>query len=515
MTELVSRTWFTRGSLWLLAVGIFALAAVAFPTFRAPDEPAHVDRVFSIQQDPAAAFDQLRPLSEQVRMGSIALGLTGSPSGLPPLPSGSVDDRAFDEVAPDGTPSDLRNQMTQHPPLYYGLAALWTTTLQALDSGRTSMAGVVLGMRLLGVALLASLPALSVVAARRAGLDRASAYSAGIIVLGVPMLAHIAGSVSNDTLLTLLGAVLTLQLVAVVREEPADRPWWARPVAIGAIAALALLTKGFGLIVLGWIPLTLLLAPISWSRKLRELGLIVLTSGIGLAWWIRNLVVEGTIQPDHASLPVATADFVPDAAWWIPFAARRLVQRFWVEPDVAQDVALTGMAAAGILIVLVAVGSVVMLHRQEHAVLAVLAFPLVGTLGIMIVGAWQLYVRTGAPFGIHGRYLYPALPAIAIVAAAAMTSVPIRHRRLAIGALLLAALTYQSRVMLAALTFYWGDERRGPVSAALAAAADWAPTPPLAIVAMGALALLGLMGTALSVWSLREPDQRMVRDTAS
>src|SRR5690606_27500601 len=117
-----------------------------------------------------------------VRRGSIALGLTGSPADLPPLPAAAADDRPFETFAPANEPSDLRNQMTQHPPAYYALVATWTAVVEALDPGPAGVAAVVLAMRLAGVGLVAAVPALSVVAARRAGLDRVSASAAGIAV---------------------------------------------------------------------------------------------------------------------------------------------------------------------------------------------------------------------------------------------------------------------------------------------------------------------------------------------
>lgn len=480
--------WLT---VWMAAV--LVLSAVVFPSFRAPDEVAHFDRVVGIAESPQTAVDRYRPVAERVRGAARAVGMTGAAGDVAPLTAADADRRPLEAFRTADDTSGIRNQMTQHPPAYYLLAAAVLQTLEGFGAGWSSVVAAVLALRLLGVALVLFLPALTIIGARQWGLDAGGSVAAGICVAAVPMLAHIGASVNNDTLLIGLGGVLTAQLLCVATAPSTDRARWASAPVVGLTALIALLTKGFALIVLGWLPLAYVVAPDGWRQRLHDLLLALTISSVGLAWWVRNLAVEGIIQPDHTALPSAVSDFAVDTGWWVAFGVRRLVQRFWVEPDIATDITTYEPVAAVVLTLLVVSGSVIAMRRDQRGPAAVLLFPSVALFAVMTFGAWQLYTRTGQPFGIHGRYLYPALPGMGILAGATVSALPSSWRWGTVSALLLVATAYQIRVLLAALTFYWGPRRRGGLSDALAAVEAWTPLPISLLLVTGATLLVAVV----------------------
>ncbi len=86
-----------------------------------------------------------------------------------------------------------RNQMTQHPPLYYSLLGGVSTVITSFLPGDDvwSLDRLVYLLRLLNVALIAPLPALAYVAGRRLGTSVHGAVAAGLVVISVPQLAHL------------------------------------------------------------------------------------------------------------------------------------------------------------------------------------------------------------------------------------------------------------------------------------------------------------------------------------
>jgi small subunit ribosomal protein S36 len=96
-------------------------------------------------------------------------------------------------------------------------------------------------LRLANAAVVAPLPLLAWWAARRFGHDHRTGVVAAISLLAVPMLTHIGSTLNNDNLLTLLGAVLVALLAGVLRGDRSVRT----AVLVGAVVALALLTKAF------------------------------------------------------------------------------------------------------------------------------------------------------------------------------------------------------------------------------------------------------------------------------
>lgn len=457
--------------LTVAAVSLLVVHASVFPPFRAPDEAAHVDRVLQLAETPTDAFSSLRLLGEDVLAAEVATGFTGPPSELPPLGLRPAQaDKPFAELERLPNPPELRNQMTQHPPTYYAIVGL---VLRGWQSNPNTLLSDVMLLRLLSGLGVVVLPSLAYVTCQRLGGARKECLLSGIACLSVPMLYHIGGAVNNDAWLSASFSIVVLQAVERLRSR--HSPLWARGTCWTGTIAATMWLKGFGLAV---VPFVLLAEIIRVRRHGVDVGGLVATIlgvGGGAAWRLRNLVVEGTLQPTHASLPVASAGFSPDWSWWVPFGIDRVVGRFWVEPDVAQDFFL-GEPVAGILLtVALGAGSFVMWRCKKRSEMLLLLLPTMGCVAIMVYGAATYYAETGAPFGLHGRYVYPGLTVLSALAGRSVALVAERYRQSTLDLCLLLALGYQLVVAYAALTFYWGVERRGPILGAVEALRGWVP----------------------------------------
>src|SRR5690606_15481942 len=114
----------------------------------------------------------------------------------------------------------------------------------------------------------------------RAGLLAAAA------LLAVPQLAHIMGSVSNDSLAVTLGSVV---IWCGVRVMTGDRTWWTTA-GMGVALALALLTKGTAVPLIAYSAFVLLLWPRDLTLRQRLLRAFI---GLSVAfaggwWWAKN-----------------------------------------------------------------------------------------------------------------------------------------------------------------------------------------------------------------------------------
>lgn len=477
-------------------LGALLTAATLYPTYRAPDEPAHVDQVRAIRHDWSVPGLGERQLSRQV-VGSYPLVgyLSGVPGQAPPLAAADAPSRAdrpsFDAIAPD-EPTTLGNQMPQHPPLYYLLAAVWLVILEA-GAGEVAFDLTVWWLRLLGVLLVAPLPWLAARTARHVGLDAPAVAGAAVGVLAVPMLAHVGSAVNNDVLLVLLAAVASVHGAAVAAGDLSVR----RALWLGLATGGALLTKGLALAL---VPFVVGAVIAGWSRlRTRRPALVAGAVALGTAlvvggwWWVRNLLEHGTVQPGGAPSPTPPEGFVPDLGWWAPFLVGRLVRRWWIEPDtVARTTPPVLVVATAVAIALIVVALATSRRRRE---LGVLLLPALGCLAIVVAGGWRAYARTGIPFAIHGRYLYAGLVGLVVVAGVGAARL---LRGWAPAALLAGAVLLQLTAAWWTLTFYWGIADVTAPLASIRAWLAWSPVPPVLTLAPVVLAATGVAGVGLT-----------------
>ncbi|TDD71020.1 phospholipid carrier-dependent glycosyltransferase [Jiangella aurantiaca] len=499
---------------WLIAAVHLAIAlaqTAVFPNARSPDERQQVDLVLQVAQgeawpwpDPGTAF-----VTEGVEAGYF-------------VPTDRLPGRQYladrDDVAPrgerpsyadagGGAPMDeMYNQLIQHPPLYYllggGVVSLipgWAD--QPLDA-------VWMVLRWGNALLTAILPILLFLTARRLGLPAPLPVVAAATPLVVPELTHIESSVNNDTLLIVVFAAATYLVARVLTGDLR----WRVGAALGAVTSLALLTKGFALLMPAWIVLAYVIAGVRTRRGADAVrGLLVAgaASVPGALWWLRNKVVYGTIQPHgtHTEPPDLTAVYGwSDGGWdWLSRFAERMVTLFFVnDHDSSRSMdASWWMARVALVVVLVGIGAALVRRGIPRPVALVLLFPIPALAGIVARGSWEQFAAFGSTGAAQqGRYLFPGVVGLMVVAVAGAAALAPAWRRWVLPGLLALAVVMHAAFWHDAWTLYWlpADGLAG-LGRAIAAVAFWYPLPA---VLLGVVLVAGMAAAALLVrWTVR------------
>lgn len=457
---------------------IGSLYAAGTPAWQAPDEPAH--------------YNYIRSLA------------TGE--GIPVMEMGDYDQDYLGRLTSEAFPPDLSIASLEYedhqPPLYYLLA---TPVYRISD-------GDVLSLRLFSLFLGGTGIATLFLLLRefRPG-EPALAWLGGGLVAFVPQVVAIMASINNDALVMPL---LWLWLVLGLRYLRGATPAWA----LGLVAGALLLTKTTGY---GVLPLAILLvalrvrrAGMAWTWGGRQLAAILLPAGLlGGLWWLRNVTVYG--WPDllglmrHDLVVVGqprTADwiaaqglfpFLREGIWtlfrsfWGQFGWMGVVLDVRIYQGLAIFTALTVYGAAWALLDVVGrKGDVGGDARERDGWILLGAAALITV--TMLVGYNLTFVQH------QGRYLFPALPAMALGAALGWRR--LAGRQLAVGTALVLLVMV---VALAAIGLIRGDLPAWPMAMLGAAALGLfalAFVPPKwhgVVVAGGLLAM-----ASLDLWCL-------------
>ncbi len=511
-------------ALTFLVVGVAATWALLTPPLRAPDEPQHLSSVLRLAYGggwPAPGDAALAPAVEQARddvaletdvpgrwVNRRAVPQFATATIVPGVERARVDaSAALAQEAPTG-PEDV-DQMTQHPPLYYALGAGVLRVTGLVDARWDQQ---LLALRLFDVLLFAPLVPLAAWSARRLTGSAAAGVVAATFPLLVPQAAHILGSVTNDALVTLVGAVVT---ALVVRVLTGDRTL-GTTVVIGAVVGIGLLTKVMAAFLLPVVALAYLLSPggtfgprgtegVGRRSALASDALRVLVAGsvalaVGGWWWVRNVVVYGVVQPNGMlRVPFEEEQYGPVA--YAAKAWRTLAMTFfgdfgWLDLRTPQVYWLTSA------VLLLALGVVALVSRRTwRPVLTLVTLPTALTAAIL-VNAWAYYRDHGMIAGVQGRYLFGGLAALAVVVAVAVLrlvgAARVRFAVPVVLALALVATAYGLRV--AATGFY-----RAPGQTVGEAWERWQLLSPVGsawlIGVPAATALLAVAAVALAVRS--------------
>lgn len=509
-------------AVWLLCLLhglLLASFSVAVPTYRAPDEPHHVDLVLAVARGQAWPWPEPTGRRDSAQIAaSLSQANYADPSSFREsepaafrvsgaLPRGQRP--SFAELGPD-SPSQARNPMPQHPPLYYLLGGV-TVGLTGLEE--SAFDRVVGGLRLGNAVLVAPLPLLAYLATRRVTGNRAVALAAASFPLAVPQLTHTGSTAGNDPLLVVLLGWLTVLLARVLTGDTGRRT----AALVGLVAGLALLTKGFALVAPAWIAAAYLRASgragLGASLRAGAMALAV-ALGTGGWWWLRNLVRYGTLQPAGQVPPAAPADTAPDVLAFLGFLATALPQRYWGAFGWLQlPLPWTAVWAATAVVVTAAAVAVTRARRVGSAPLtvALLLFPTAGTLAIVTGGAWVYYRTYAVIAGIQGRYLLAGVVGLAAVTAAGLAAlVAVPRRALLPPAVFIAALALQGVAIATVITGFWTAPARSDLATGLAALLSWSPWPPAAVV----LCWAGVAGIALALLGLLVADVSAHRTSA-
>lgn len=421
-----------RGALAAITVAFLAVCAfwaVLTPIYTAPDEHAHLSSAMRLTEGlnwPAPGDARLFPEVLDARdEGELD----------------AADRSTFGELERTAQGSGV-DQMTQHPPLYYGFGA---AVLQALDYEDMRADRVLLALRLAGLIFVIPLPLLVWDATRRLTRRPRAGIVGAAALLAVPQLAQILGSVSNDGLTILLCSTVVWLTVRLMTGD--DR---ARTItALGAALGLALFTKGTALPFVVFTALVLLLWPrtASWGRRLLQaFAALSVAFVIGGWWWARNLLVYGGLQPNgldslHETKPWEPGTG-PDPVHYFDVFWSNVSVRFWGEfglLDYPLPEPLTDTLS--VLTIVVILGYAYGRHPRQLEVVVLSLLPLVVAVALL-VHTWGFYVRTQVIGGLQGRYLYVALLPLIVVSAVAWIRFvrPGHHRRAGIIMLVAAML---------------------------------------------------------------------------
>ncbi|HEY3736935.1 MAG TPA: glycosyltransferase family 39 protein [Jatrophihabitans sp.] len=422
-------------TLWLIvALQTFVLicATIVYPAFQEADEAQHIDYVLAHRHgdwltDPGKRWPQIGVLDAYGSEPNIATGQhLGDRAAVPRTHRPS-----FDHISTKLAPTaSVPNQMTQHPFGYYGLAAGWSYLLPGFEGRGWDVQ--VFWLRLLSVLLMIPVPLLIYFSARRLTRHHAVALVATILPAAVPSYLRIGASVTNDVLLTLLGALMMYELSKVIsgdlRRSTALRVglWWA----------LALLTKGIALIMPPVIILAYLVAANgSLRNRVRTAVLPCLTAGLtgfvlGGWWYVRNLVDFGAVQPkgkgpEWTVQRIYGVDHSGTNTSFVTGFFSRLGVRFFgslgiiERPGWPNDLLVAFFAA---MLALVVVGIVVGIRRASAPRWAAVALlsPSVICLASIMVKIRHTYLISHVFPGIQVRYLLGFIGGLTIVLAVAL-----------------------------------------------------------------------------------------------
>lgn len=494
---------------WLIAVVhlVVALAQTAvFPNARSPDERQQVDLVLQVAQgtawpwpDPGTAF-----VTEGTDAGFF-VPVDRLPGRLHLAERDDVPprgERPSYEDAGGGTPygAPLYNQLVQHPPLYYLLGGAVVAAIpgwadQPLDA-------VWMALRWGNALLAAVLPIVLFLTALRLRLPAPLPVVAAATPLVVPELTHLESSVNNDNLLVVLFAAATYLVARVLTGDLRRRTG----AALGAVTALALLTKGFALLLPAWIVLAYAVAGVREGRRADAVRALLVAGAVsvpGALWWLRNRLVYGTIQPHgtHAEPPDLTAVHGWfDGGWdWLARFAERMVTLFFVNDHDSSRSMDPSWWMARVAFVLVLAGIVAALVRRglPRPVALVLLFPIPALAGIVARGSWEQFAAFGDTAAAQqGRYLFPGIVGLMVVAVAGAAALPVAWRRWLLPGLLALAVAMHGAFWHDVWTLYWlPEDRLAGLGSAVEAMAFWYSFPPvlLGVVLAGGLVAAGYL----------------------
>lgn len=464
--------------------------SVLVPVLRAPDEVFHVDLVLHVaatQSYPDYNGERVDPglmaardLMQTRRRSSHLLAREAIPRSRRP----SIREMKV-------TPSTPRagNQMPQHPPLYYAVtaAAFRVVTGIAPSSFFHAFDRQIGLLRLFSALLIAPLPLLIWLVARRIGLSAPASLAAAIVPLAIPQLTHLGSSVNNDNLFILLSGVLTLSIARLATGDVRDRT-----VVVASIwCGLLLFTKALAALFPIWIFAAVAVGRtrIGQRPRLRDAALITVTTVVfGGWWWIRNLIVFHQISPSiETEGRLATRNgFTPDWGRWVRLAFRNIGKTFFgdfggYDVWIRVGVMILAWIVLGVCVALACFGPRRGAYRRlpARAISLLLLAPFLLSGLFTLANAARLYRRSGQPVLLQGRYLFAGIVGVCVLIGIAAATVGVRfprlERRSPIIVLVLAALM-QMLGMKTVINYYWGavDATLRDRFAALKA---WSPWP--------------------------------------
>jgi small subunit ribosomal protein S36 len=464
---------------------LLSLYALLFPPYTGFDEPQHVDMTIHVAQGdtwPWPGPGEL-PLSIPVANSSNPVYFDArGPVRKQPFDNGFILDRGdrktLGELAsPKPSVVNYPNQMVQHPPAYYVTAAIvlkaWPGPIEDMRYDQ-----VVALLRLLSVALMAPLPLLfwkgiSLIT------EPPMAVMGAAFSMAVPGLTRIGANVQNDDLLILAITGLLVALIRVVTGDLSRRT----AVVVGLLTALALLTKGFALV----LPPVMIAAYAIHKRDGIRPGIWALGVGglLGGPWYLMNLIRFGKLQVEGLG-PKADPLFRAESASPGPHTTKSYVdhvsgllnRRFWGAIGIPDKPFLPLLLGWTLTIVVTALILLALVRsRSLRGRLAVLLMPVPLMLVLVVFGSLHWWRFNGGLPGVQGRYLYPGL--LGTVAVVCLGVQSLLRTRQALAPLIGFATVVVLQLWALKVIFFTYWVPGTDVSAGLRGVFNWSPWPPV------------------------------------
>jgi hypothetical protein len=495
------------------------LWAIVVPGFQAPDELMHANSVIRVAEGGGwprptdarvedALFDAWE-LAGGIRDG-VRTVFPGTLNGSPGAtlfadidPPRDDDRRSFHELADGPRPAGPRpagsyDQMTQHPPGYYAVAA---AVYDLVGAGEWRYDRALFLLRALTALMIAGIvPVSCYVGARQLSGAESVGKVAAFVPLFIPQLQYIGGAVTNDGAAIATASVLWALLLTVTCSGPTR----TRLLFLAVTMAAACWTKGTALSLLPCVPVGI---AIGYRRTrggtLRQWALpasvaIAATSAaafvLGGWWWAVNLIRYGQLQPSGVPIHEAAGD-VLDPVEFLRIFVLRIRWTFFGEVGVREPPVFNELTIA--LAVLVVVMCVVGLSTRDRlGARIVMVLGMGTTAGVLFATTYSAHLTTKGLPGIQGRYLFVLVVPLAVLVAAGLVRVArlirLPTRWLLSGVALSGTGVAVLGVFLGSQVFYTVEGP--PWEKALHLLLGWAPWPPPVIAGiLAALLLSGLM----------------------
>jgi 4-amino-4-deoxy-L-arabinose transferase-like glycosyltransferase len=416
----------TIASITIAFTLVLVLWAVLTPALGAPDEINHFDAAIQL----ALGRGWPDPAHLHFLNASLELKTTGAQVIASARPS-------VEALMASNPGSGSVNQMSQHPPTWYALAA-GVLRLIGFEHHRWDVA--LLALRLMNVAMLAALPLVIWATVRTVTRSPRAAVIGAMAVFLIPQIAFNGASVNNDPPVVILGAVATW---LVCRMFAGDGSWRTFSILVLTTSA-AVAFKATALPVVPFVVIAVLVATpgrAKWTR-----GAIALVTPVVLTswWWVKNFLLFHTLQPGGLPSSIKHVPFKPgtgpNIGTFLNTEWTRVTNSFWGQygplayPSSPIVIAALTVTTLGVLIVW---GFRRGAHRSYAWTLAVL--PLIA-LATGLQNNWSTYLRTTGMGGIQGRYYFVAVAALAALSAIAWRQfLPAADSRRKVGAVVIVS----------------------------------------------------------------------------
>jgi small subunit ribosomal protein S36 len=502
------RTRVPRIVWWIVALHVTVLGAysILLPTYRAPDEPLHVDLAHHWSTDfDYPAWDD-RSTADGVINSLFLVRFPGRAAHLTAEEATPKDERpSYEDL--DKTPSvGGFNQLPQHPPLYYAVAGTVERAAEVVI-GDPDFQVETWFYRLVSIAMVAPLPFLIWKAARVIALPEPVTVAAMLIPLAIPQYLHIGASVNNDNLQYLATWLLTPIALRVARGDLTTRTM----VLAGAVTGIGLFAKAFSFVIPVWMGCALALALVRLGRaalpRVVRAGLVYSVPAMLLGgwWWVRNVVVYGSLMPTRyfdmvQPVPRGDLHIVDYLNKWITGTIRRFWGDFGYFDTRIPFTAVTVATTVSVVLLLVALVGRDRVADTRLGDRLLLFAPLVLLMAMQLQTALGTYLENGQYAALQGRYWFGALAPLAILLALGAAKLLRSFQRWLPLGVLAAAAVMQGLALSAIFGFYWGAPGAA-FSARLRAMIAWAPVPG-EVIALAATAG-ALIGVAAAVEIVR------------